>query len=79
MLARPERGGLSLLRDDSFDPRVVVRGNDQWDHATDRNAGKGSVFEIKLVAARRGHPLPKRDLEYRPDPDPSEPAIGPNA
>ena len=35
--------------DDLLDPRVMVRGNDQRDHATDRNSGKGNVVEIKLV------------------------------
>src|SRR5262249_45400629 len=40
---------VGINRDDSFDPRIMVRGNNQWDHATDRNADKGNVFEIKLV------------------------------
>src|SRR5215468_8237185 len=40
---------VGINRDDAFDPRVMVRGNNQWDHATDRNADKGDVFEIELV------------------------------
>jgi hypothetical protein len=27
----------------------MVRGNDQRDHATDRNADQGDLFEIKLI------------------------------
>src|SRR5262245_4585108 len=40
---------VGINRDDEFDPRVMVRSNNQWDHATDRNADQGNVFEIKLV------------------------------
>src|SRR5262245_32971802 len=35
--------------DDLLEPRVVVRSNDQRDHAADRNPDKGNVLEIKLV------------------------------
>src|SRR5690348_1215715 len=35
--------------DDLFDPWVMVRSNDQRDHAANRNSGKGNVLEIKLV------------------------------
>src|SRR5262249_24978012 len=40
---------VGINRYDSFDPRIMVRGNNQWDHATDRNADKADVFEIELV------------------------------
>src|SRR5262249_16868647 len=40
---------VGINRDDAFDPRIMVRGNNQWDHATDRNADKGDVFEIEVV------------------------------
>src|SRR6476619_6574496 len=34
--------------DDLLDARVMVRGDDQRDHAADRNSGKSHVLEIKL-------------------------------
>ena len=35
--------------DDPHDPRVLLRGNDQRDNATDGNSGKRNIFKVELI------------------------------